>query len=263
MSPGLGIGLGLPLIATIGGGGVALPAGNADLIASIVGGDSSVLHFADVRTKVAHSAGFVDVLGDCRGSGFGLDLTESGAARPAWVGGDDTAKLITFNGSTQWLLTAASVKYTLATAKALIFIGAVQANGNNSTPAAINDGTSARYLEVQQEFGGTARLQVKATGNISAISPVVTSTTRRVIIGSKNGATDLSVQVPNTAKVTNGGLSSSPVGDNILYVGFGPNGGLFALGSLRALLVLDHEPNADEVTALMTYGSTYHAAVAA
>lgn len=239
-------------------GAVALPDGVSTLVTAL-GGDSAVLHFADTRANVGTSGGVVDTWDDVRGtSGYGLQLTGTGTARPAW---DGVNFRITFDGVNDQLLTAASALYALDTAKALIYIGSFPTVASDSIPVSINNGDRTRFLEFEEDFNATTRPAAFGTGSIriSATAAVTTGATRRLFVASKNNATNISVEVPTDTKQTQPGLSSSPAGNNILYVGAGPVG--FASAPVVcAVLVLDHEPDATEVTALGTFATTYHGA---
>lgn len=236
---------------------------------NITGGDASILAYYSTEYNVTtpgtgFEPGKVQQWDDARGSsGYGPSLTISDpleADRPDW---DGTNKLITFDGANDFLTSAASSKFDLSGAKALIFVAALRETTGTADNVAIMGGSYARFLAIRQAGGSSATITAVDPDD-SADSTITVGTTRRLVIASKNGTNTHSIEVPNHAKVSTTAGGSQSAGNNSLTIG--SNTFPLALKSkpiVRAVVVLDHVPDATEVTAIKTWATTYHGAVMA
>jgi PGF-pre-PGF domain-containing protein len=119
---------------------------------SDMGGDSVINAIYDTRFNVASSGGVVDTWDDARGSGFGPQLTAFGTSRPAW---DAVNEIITFDGINDGLLTLASPKFNLSTAKTLVVILSVPTFSEWTTNVDIGTSDDSEFLQIMQPWTNT------------------------------------------------------------------------------------------------------------
>ena len=236
-----------------------VPADISTLVSDL-GGDAQVVSFYDTRVGVTASAGAVDAWRDARGaSGYGPTLAASGARRPAW---NAAALTIASDGADDELYSGISAAFDLSSAKAIVFVGAIPTGTGDQWATSITEGPSnSRFLAVRRSSTGMIAGQGLDAGYID--SPVQGSATRRVAISSKSAAGVLGITVPDAAKATIAG--TDPIaGGNALIVFSRRAGATKSLNATaRAVLVLDTEPSAAQVTKIRDWAASVHGAVAA
>lgn len=235
-------------------GGSSLPAGDDDLITAI--GDANIGAFYDSRGGITLNGSNVSQWDDVRGaSGYAIPLSQATAARqPAY---DAINEIIEFPGDVtrKTLFTAADAMFDLSTARAMVLIGAVSNPALGDRYAAlVQDGAFARYLGVRLNASNTDIAAITSQGNHFPV--VAGSTTPRLIIVAKNATTTSWIEIPNDARVSGSGGSTAS-GNNRLSVGAFTDNADGATFSARAVLWLNKEPSAADITALKTYATTH------
>lgn len=236
--------------------------GDIAALVDVLGGNAVVPAFYDVRAGVTDAGGVASQWADVRGAGFGPALTAAGAARPTWDG-----SVLTFDGAAHVLGTAASSLFVVSGAYSLVLVAAVPQTVGLAYPAAINDGTEARVLAVQQTAGAGGVIRALMENGINFVEPssgVAVSATRRVAIASKTATTGASIDVPNAARASLVNAASVAAGDNVLSVGaLRSTGTFYAKPVVRAVLCLSKQVSAADVTAIFAWARDNHGAVAA
>lgn len=228
-----------------------------------LGGNAAVPAIYDVRYGITLAAGAVSQWDDARGAaGFGPSLVQVTAGkRPVW---DVAALTATFDGVDDDMTTAASALFDISGDYSIILIGALTNLAANGWSAGIADAAApTRALRLRsQPTGGVIGCQVVAA---FAQSTVITSATRRLLIGSKVAATsDAFADVPKTARVTTAAAGVLAAGANTLTIG------AFFTGSLspaplvaRALLCLTRQVTVADIATLLAWSQAAHGVTAA
>ena len=246
----------------------------ADLIASLVGGNSAVPAAYDVRNNVEETVFLGGVSYECgkwsdsRGvSGYGPALEQgTGINRPIW---DQTAKTLTFDGSKDFMQTALSAALAIMAGEcSIVVIGtldptagkyALTLHGTNPTDA------STRWLTAGMYAAGIGAESNKGGATIAQSGVAGSAALRRIVIASKNATTDLSINVPNVARVSivGGAALSENSNSQLTLAGlFGASAQSMAM-VVRAVMVLNRQATADDITRIRDWAVAQHGAVAA
>lgn len=160
---------------------------------------------------------------DARGAGYGPALLQATTTKqPIYSVGADGVPVATF-GSTQTLQTAStSALFDLSGAYSLALIGAMPQTTATKYAFAIASGASAvRFLGVDQT--SNAASPIMGVGGPSAGTTVSSAatigTTRRLIVVSKDATTNVSIDVPNQARVSGTASGNTASGANGLALG--------------------------------------------
>lgn len=246
-----------------GSTGVALVTA-ADLVTAL-GGNASVPAIYDTRNNVEQT---VDLGGgtyacgkwdDARGAaGFGPSLLQATAVnRPVYT---LATQILTFDGTNDVLTSAADALFDLSGAYTVVLVGSPSVAASKY---AIQIAGASRYLAISTDATGKLSAEAQQTGFPQAISTVAGSATRRCIIASKNATTDVSVDIPNTTRVSAVAGAAQAAGTNTMNVG-ALNGATSATAMVcRAVVCLNRQATAGDITTIMTWAVNNHAAVAA
>ncbi|MBA3558350.1 MAG: hypothetical protein H0W30_07090 [Gemmatimonadaceae bacterium] len=238
-----------------------MPADVVQLIGDL-GGDAVVLAMYDVRVGVAASGGTVDSWNDVRsGTGFGPVLTSASGTRPAY---DAVNLLITGNGTGARLTTSSDSRFATNLPKTLVFVGTVPNNTTGNDQFATFVGTSySRSLSVITAGSGAAANQISNVSGAGSYvnSPVAGAAVRRIVISSEDTGV-YSIEVPNTAKVTNG-IGNDSAGNNVLSLFARENGDRACAATVRAVIVLNRAATVSDASTLKAWAQANHAAVLA
>jgi hypothetical protein len=247
--------------------GVVEPETDAHMaLITALGGDSVVDAFyvtTDGTTgladeSVVHSGGMVDEWNDYRGDvGYAPLLAGVGTTRPAW-----SFPEIIGDGTDDFLVTALDSRFSLAAAKSLIVIGTAP-TADNYVAAMADSASANRLLGIDRPTGGGSVIRMRAFGGGENVASLVAGgSTVRVMFASTNGTTTGAIQVANQAKVT-GAITEINAGDNYLAMfGYGVSGGKSA-SAIRAVIVLNRDFTAGDVTTITDWAVLNLSAVAA
>lgn len=184
-------------------------------MARALGGSSIVPVLFDRRYRVTRVAGAVATIDDALGRAGLPQLASAGASRPSFT---EATQAITFDGTQQYLATAASALFDLSGACSLVFGGTFPQTAGFAVAASIADAASpSRFMDIRSsDQGAAATIQGQASAVID--STVTIGSGHRLVILSKNASTGLSIDVPSHARVT-GAITAIGAGNNILTLG--------------------------------------------
>ena len=235
------------------------------LRANLTGGDSAMpaLYSAYDPTTVTSSGGVASKWTDARGSGsYGPDLTSTGTKRPGWDG-----SVFTFDGVDDVLYSSAiSSVFDLSSAVTMAIICAPLQTAAGGYIAAIAESASTvRFMALFQNLGAAGTLATETVGSTLdkfATSTATVTTTRRLIVSTKNATTTLAIEVPNSAQVSNATGGVIPSGNNALTLGaYWNTSPSPSKPVLRAVLLLNRVATAGDLTTIKSWAQTYHTAV--
>jgi parallel beta-helix repeat protein len=221
-----------------------------------LGGDAAVKAVYDARSGVTASGGYVDAWDDARGAvGYGPQLTAALTVRPAY---DAVNKLLTFDGSNDQLVSAASALFNMSTGKTLVII-ASPPNALWKVFIELTEAAEARWMRIRTRGSAAIVMDTSlGTGNPLNSSGVNADGTLRLMThDSYAGGT--TVQVADTA-LSSGGAAGTPNENHLLCVGseYGNN---HTAMTVKAVLVLEGVLNAAKRTALQLWAVGVHGAV--
>ena len=242
-----------------------LPAGNESLLTTL--GTGAVLAFYDARNNVIHTAGVVETWDDTRGtSGFGPQLVANTGERPT-IAGD----LITFDGATDYMATAASALFDLSVAKSIIVIGSIDVGAATAEYiASICDSLSAiRVMTVgssatdnlQAVYGPSSGYTVLDIRDDTPAPIPVVSPVRWLLMVSKDATTGLQTRIADSPVTTGTASGNQASGNNRLSLGTLFPGGGIATITLRVVMVLDRAFTTSDYNAIRAYALAQHSIV--
>lgn len=235
----------------------------ADLVTAL-GGNAVVPAIYDVRNGVTQST---DLGGgnwecgnwdDARGNvGFGPSIVQGTSInRPTY---NVAALTLSFDGG-DFLSCAANALFDLAGAYTIFLIGSPTVAASKY---AVQISGASRYFAISTDATGKLSAEAQQSSFPQAISTVAGSATRRCIIVSKNAVTDVSADIPNTARVSAVAGGSQASGNNALTVGALSGGTAGTVMICRAVGMLARQATAGDITTILSWATTNHAAVAA
>lgn len=192
--------------------------------------------------------------------GLGPNLVAATTVRPTW---DPDLKTITGDGIDDRLAPAAAhAVFNFATLRWIATVAVVPAGDTNRVISAVCESLSAnRDMEI---LGGATNVTVSFSAPGVAIDTAVAkSTNRRVVVAFHDASTTGTGRVLNHAAV-NGVITALASGDNRLTIfDYFPAGGANAVGPWCATVGGTAALTAGHITALATWGTTYHGAALA
>lgn len=233
----------------------------AALVAAL-GGNAAVPALYDVRRNVttALSNTVVSSWADARGAaGFGPALTASGTKRPAW---DPSGLTMTFDGLDDCLACALTSRFDLAGACSVFLVGAIQQSAAASNPGGVADNIAVNLL-FRNTAGAGGTIQGESTSS-TVNSTIVVSSTRRLVVVSKNAATDLSIDVPNHVRVSTASTAAGAANAAFSVGNYFTGGGRPAVMVARAAgFLAAPQITAAQLATLLAWSVAQHVAVTA
>lgn len=241
------------------------PAGEiAYLQSHLSGGDSQILGLYSVLSGITTVSGAVSQWDDARGAvGHGPSLAQATSGRrPAW---DSVNKLMTFDGATQELASALVTAFDLSTGKTLVLIGALNQSSNDGvTPAALSNAGVTALLGLRYDSGASATIKGQLNTGGPAVIPdstVPRSSNRRLMAVSHDASSEVAIDVPTHARVTAATVQPTTGTVGLTVGDYQAAAGANAPIIVRAVLVLNNQVSAGDLSVLETWATTFHAAV--
>jgi hypothetical protein len=167
----------------------------------------------DGLVNVTQSGGVISALADARGSTGFAPTVQNAAGSPTY---NTTTGAMTFNGSSQYMYTAASAVFDLSAPISLWAVMSGAGAGSFNTFGGISDTGPSKRLDIISFTGGVYATYVGPAGSETSSIVTCDSTIRLVVIS--NASSIANIDVPNKTRVSSGSGSIS-AGNNALTWG--------------------------------------------
>lgn len=232
----------------------------AYLRANISGGDSTLKAiYSPTYGGLTQAGGFASAVADIRGGGFGPSIAQATGSKQPAVSGTGINLKLAFDGSNDCMATATSAIFDLNGSYTMGLVVAVKDGVDSPNPYAIADSAgTARFLSAYHTGGPGATIKAQGLG-VVADSTIAASTTRKLLVISKDGAGNLKIRVKGSVRVTTGGGANPAVGNNALTLGsYWLDAAPLADTDFYAAVMISRDATAGDDTALDTWATTYH-----